>query len=107
MERLVERLMRLLSETHRWQRAILVVQDEAGTLSWSLVPADQPLSIRVNTHDNQSVTLGQREPGDAFLAGLETLLEGRAANQGAHGARTGAQAVRTGDTVSPSMALPG
>jgi hypothetical protein len=50
------------------------------------------------------VTLGHRDPGDAFLAELETLLETRAANQGA---RTGAQAVRTGDTISRSMALPG
>jgi hypothetical protein len=96
MERLVERLMRLLSETLGWQRALLVVQDEAGTVSWSLVPADEPLSIRVNTDDSLSVTLGHREAGDAFLAELETLLESRAANQGAHGARTGAQAVEAG-----------
>jgi|GEM_PF-6402481 len=93
MERLVERLMRLLSETLGWRRALLVVQDEAGTVSWSLVPADEPLSIRVNTDDSLSVTLGHREPSDAFLAELETLLETRAANQGAQGARTGAQAV--------------
>jgi len=94
MERLVERLMRFLSETLGWRRALLVVQDEAGTVAWSMVPADQPLSVRVNTDDSLSVTLGHREPGDAFLAELETLLEIRAANQGAHGARTGAQAAK-------------
>jgi hypothetical protein len=94
MERLVERLMRLLSETLGWQRALLVVQDEAGTVSWSLVPADEPLSIRINTDNSLSVTLGHREAGDAFLAELETLLESRAAP---NGARTGAQAERTGD----------
>ena len=90
MERMVERLMRLLSDTLGWRRALLVVQDESGTVSWSLVPADEPLSIRVNTDDSLSITLGHREPGDAFLAELETLLESRAANQGA---RTGTQAV--------------
>ena len=94
MERLVERLMRFLSETLGWRRALLVVQDEAGTVAWSMVPADQPLSVRVNTDDSLSVTLGHREPGDAFLAELETLLEIRAANQGAQGARTGAQAAK-------------
>ena len=85
-----------LGEVFGWQRAILVVQDETGAVAWSLVPADEPLSLRVNTDDSLSVTLGHREPGDAFLAELETLLETRAANQGTHGARTGAQAVRTG-----------
>jgi len=94
MERLVERLMRFLSETLGWRRALLVVQDEAGTVAWSMVPADQPLSVRVNTDDSLSVTLGHREPGDACLAELETLLEIRAANQGAQGARTGAQAAK-------------
>ena len=96
MQRLIGRLMGSLGEVFGWQRALLVVQDEAGTLAWSMVPADQPLSLRVNTDDSLSLTLGHREPGDAFPAELETLLESRAANQGAHGARTGAQAVRTG-----------
>ena len=34
MERLVERLMRFLSEPLGWRRALLVVQDEAGTVAW-------------------------------------------------------------------------
>ena len=92
MDRLVDRLMRFLSETLAWRRALLVVQDEVGTIAWSLQPADQPLSLRVNTDKSLSITLGHRDPGDAFLAELETLLESRAANQGAQGARTGAQA---------------
>jgi hypothetical protein len=96
MQRLIGRLMTSLGEVLGWQRAILVVQDESGAVSWSLVPADEPLSIRINTDDSLSMTLGHREAGDAFLAELETLLETRAANQGAHGARTGAQAVEAG-----------
>ena len=99
MDRLVDRLMRFLSETLAWRRALLVVQDEVGTIAWSLQPADQPLSLRVNTDESLSITLGHREPGDAFLAELETLLESRAANQGA---RTGAQAVRM-DAAAASM----
>lgn len=96
MQRLIDRLMTGLGEALGWRRAILVVQDESGAVAWSLVPADQPLALRVNTDDSLSVTLGHRELGDAFLAELETLLESRAANQGAHGVRTGAQAARSG-----------
>jgi hypothetical protein len=92
MKRLIGRLMASLGDVLGWQRALLVVQDENGAVAWWMVPADQPLSIRVNTEDSLSVTLGHRDPGDAFLAELETLLEIRSANQGAHGARTGAQA---------------
>ena len=93
MQRLIGRLMASLGEVFAWQRAILVIQIEAGAVAWSLVPADEPLSIRVNTDESLSITLGHRDPGDAFLAELETLLESRTANQGAQGARTGAQAV--------------
>ena len=105
MQRLIGRLMGSLGEVFGWQRAILVVQDESGAVAWSLQPADEPLSLRVNTDDSLSVTLGHREPGDAFLAELETLLESRAANQGANGARTGAQvpeAVAASAAVSTS-----
>lgn len=91
MQRVIGRLMTSLGEAFGWQRAILVVQDESGAVAWSMVPADEPLSLRVNTDDSLSITLGHRDPGDAFLAELETLLETRSANQGAHGARTGAQ----------------
>ena len=96
MQRVIGRLMTSLGEVFGWQRAILVVQDESGAVAWSLVPADEPLSIRVNTDDSLSVTLGHREPGDAFLAELETLLETRSANQGGQGARTGTQAAEAG-----------
>jgi hypothetical protein len=78
-----------------WQRAILVVQDETGAVAWSVTPIDMELSVRVNTDHSLSVTLGHRDPGDAFLAELETLLEIRTANQGVPGARTGAQAVES------------
>jgi hypothetical protein len=79
-----------------------VVQDETGAVAWSVTPVDMELSVRVNTGDSLSVTLGHRDPGDAFLAELETLLESRSANQGAQGARTGAQAVRM-DAAAASM----
>ena len=96
MQRLIGRLMGSLGEIFGWRRMLLVVQDETGAVAWSVTPIDMELSVRVNTDDSLSVTLGHRDPGDAFLAELETLLELRSANQGAHGARTGAQAVRPG-----------
>ncbi len=95
MDRLVVRLLRLLGQRLGWARMLFVVQHETGKVAWSVTPEDLPLSVRVNTDYSLSVTLGHRDPGDSFLADLETLLESRAANQGAHGARTGAQAVRS------------
>ena len=92
MQRLIGRLMTSLGEVFGWQRALLVIQDEAGAVAWSMVPADEPLSLWVNTDDSLSITLGHREPGDAFLAELETLTAAHTANQGAQGARTGTQA---------------
>jgi hypothetical protein len=91
MDRLVVRLLRLLGERLGWARMLFVVQDETGKVAWSVTPDDLSLSVRVNTDYSLSLTLGHRDPGDAFLAELETLLEIRSANQGAHGARTGAQ----------------
>jgi hypothetical protein len=88
--------MRFLSETLGWRRVLLVVQDETGAVAWSVTPSEMALSVRVNTDDSLSVTLGHRDQGDAFLAELETLLESRTANQGAHSARTGAQAAEAG-----------
>ena len=99
MQRLIGRLMGNLGEIFGWRRMLLVVQDETGAVAWSVTPIDMELSVRVNTDDSLSVTLGHRDPGDAFLADLETLLEIRAANQGA---RTGAQAVRM-DAAAVSM----
>lgn len=96
MDRLVVRLLRLLGQRLGWARMLFVVQHETGKVAWSVTPEDLPLTVRVNTDDSLSVTLGHREPGDAFLAELETVLESHAANQGAQGARTGAQAVETG-----------
>ena len=92
MQRLIGRLMGSLGEIFGWRRALIVVQDETGAVAWSVTPTDMELSVRVNTDHSLSVTLGHRDPGDAFLAELETLLEIRSANQGANGARTGAQA---------------
>ena len=66
-----------------------------------MTPVKVDFSVRVNTDDSLSVTLGHREPGDAFLADLETPLESRTANQGAQGAQTNAQA---GDAVVGSVA---
>jgi hypothetical protein len=93
MQRLIGRLMGSLGEIFGWRRALIVVQDETGAVAWSVTPTDMELSVRVNTDHSLSVTLGHRDPGDGFLAELETLLEIRSANQGANGARTGAQAV--------------
>ena len=88
MDRLVVRLLRLLGQRLGWARMLFVVQHETGKVAWSVTPEDLPLSVRVNTDYSLSVTLGHRDPGDSFLAELETLLESRTANQGAHGART-------------------
>jgi hypothetical protein len=99
MQRLIGRLMGSLGEIFGWRRMLLVVQDETGAVAWSVTPVDMELSVRVNTGDSLSVTLGHRDPGDAFLAELETLLESRSANQGA---RTGAQAVPM-DAAAASM----
>jgi hypothetical protein len=96
MQRLIGRLMGSLGEIFGWRRALIVVQDETGAVAWSVTPTDMELSVRVNTDHSLSVTLGHRDPGDGFLAELETLLEIRSANQGANGARTGAQAVAEG-----------
>jgi len=93
MQRLINRLMGCLSDAFGWRRALIVVQDETGAVAWSVTPSEMQLSVRVNTDDSLSVTLGHRDQGDAFLAELETLLESRAAP---NGARTGAQAVEAG-----------
>ena len=93
MQRLVNRLMGCLSDVFGWRRVLIVVQDDTGAVAWSVTPSDMQLAVRVNTDDSLSVTLGHQEPGDAFLAELETLLTSRAANQDVPGARTGAQAV--------------
>jgi hypothetical protein len=91
MDRLVVRLLRLLGQRLGWARMLFVVQDETGKVAWSVTPEDLPLSVRVNTDYSLSLTLGHRDPGDAFLAELETLTAAHSANQGANGARTGAQ----------------
>ena len=103
MDRLVVRLLRLLGQRLGWARMLFVVQHETGKVAWSVTPEELPLSVRVNTDYSLSMTLGHRDPGDSFLAELETLLERQTANQGAHGARTGAQvvdAVVGGDSAS-------
>ena len=74
MDRLVVRLLRLLGQRLGWARMLFVVQHETGKVAWSVTPEDLPLSVRVNTDYSLSVTLGHRDPGDSFLAELETLL---------------------------------
>ena len=87
MDRLVVRLLQVLGQRLGWARMLFVVQHETGKVAWTVTPEDLPLSVRVNTDYSLSLTLGHREPGDSFMAELETLLEGHAANQGT---RTGA-----------------
>jgi hypothetical protein len=40
---------------------------------WVKLPDDLELELRLNTDDTVSVTLGHRDPGEAFLAELATL----------------------------------
>ena len=100
MDRLVVRLLRLLGERLGWARMLFVVQDETGKVAWSVTPDDLPLSVRVNTDHSLSLTLGHRDPGDAFLAELETLTAAHTANQGAQGA----QGARTGTQATEAVA---
>jgi hypothetical protein len=96
MQRLIGRLMGSLGEIFGWRRMMLVVQDETGAVAWSVTPIDMELSVRVNTDHSLSVTLGHRDPGDGFLAELETLLAAHTANQGAHGAQAVESAAEAG-----------
>ena len=43
-------------------------------MSWVKLPDDLDLTLRLNTDDTVSVTLGHRDAGEAFLAELATLV---------------------------------
>jgi hypothetical protein len=43
-------------------------------VGWVKLPDDVERSLRFNTNDTVSITLGHRDPGEAFLAELATLV---------------------------------
>jgi hypothetical protein len=74
MDPLTDRLLRLLRAHHGWRRCPLLVQEAGGRVGWVKLPDDLELTLRLNTDDTVSVTLGHCEPGEAFLAELATLV---------------------------------
>ena len=74
MDPLTDRLLRLLHAHLGWRRCLLLVQEAGGRVGWVKLPHDLDLSLRLNTDDTVSVTLGHRDPGEAFLAELATLV---------------------------------
>ena len=74
MDPLTDWLLRLLHAHHGWRRCLLLVQEAGGRVSWVKLPDDLGLALRLNTDDTVSITLGHRDPGDAFLAELEALV---------------------------------
>jgi hypothetical protein len=71
---LADRLLRLLHAHHGWRRCLLLVQEAGGRVSWVKLTDDLDLALRLDMEDTVSVTLGHREPGEAFLAELATLV---------------------------------
>ena len=74
MDPLTDRLLRLLQVHHGWRRCLVLVQEAGGKVGWVKLPDDLELALRLNTDDTVSVTLGHRDPGEAFLAELEALV---------------------------------
>ena len=74
MDPLTDRLLRLLQAHHGWRRCLLLVQEAGGRVGWVKLPDDLDLALRLNTDDTVSITLGHRDPGEAFLAELATLV---------------------------------
>jgi hypothetical protein len=77
MDPLTDRLLRLLHAHHGWCRCLLLVQEAVGRVGWIKLPDDLELSLRLNTDDTVSITLGHREPGDG--------VSGRAGDAGRRG----------------------
>jgi len=71
---LTDWLLRLLQAHHGWRRCLLLVQEAGGRVGWVKLPDDLELALRLNADDTVSVTLGDRDPGEAFLAELATLV---------------------------------
>jgi hypothetical protein len=74
MDPLTDRLLRLLQAHHGWRRCLLLVQEAGGRVAWVKLPDDLDLALRLNTDDTVSITLGHRDPGEAFLAELEAMV---------------------------------
>ena len=68
MDPLTDRLLRLLHAHHGWRRGL----QAGGKVGWVKLPDDLKLTLRLNTDDTVSVTLGHRDPGEVFLAELAT-----------------------------------
>jgi hypothetical protein len=93
---LTDHLLRLFQAHHGWRRCLLLVQEAGGRVGWVKLPDDLDLALRLNTDDTVSVTLGHRDPGEAFLAELATLV----AETEAKGSK--ASSARATGTVEPS-----
>ena len=74
MDALSDRLLGLLQAHHCWRRCLLLVEETGGRVGWVKLPDDLNLALRLNADDTVSVTLGHRNPGEAFLAELATLV---------------------------------
>ena len=74
MDPLTDRVLRLLHAHHGWRRCLLLVQEAGGRVGWVKLPDDLELTLRINTDDTVSVTLGHRDPGEAFIIELATLV---------------------------------
>jgi hypothetical protein len=74
MDPLADRLLRLLHALHGSRRVLPLVQEPGGRIAWVKLPDDFDLLLRLNMDDTVSVTLGHRDPGEALLATLATLV---------------------------------
>ena len=57
------------------------MQETGGKVGWVKLPDDLELALQLNTDDTVSVTLGHRDPGEAFLAELSALVAETEASQ--------------------------
>ena len=55
-------------------RCLLLVQEAGGRVGWVKLPDELDLALRLNMDDTVSITLGHRDPDDAFMAELEALV---------------------------------
>ncbi|MGD9509708.1 MAG: hypothetical protein AB7I59_03255 [Geminicoccaceae bacterium] len=99
MDPLTHRLLRLLRAHHGWRRCLLLVQEAGGRVGWVKLPDDLDLTLRLNTDDTVSVTLGHRDPGEAFLAELTTLV---AETEAKGSTRSTARATGTAEPSPPA-----
>jgi hypothetical protein len=74
MDPLTDRLLRLLHAHHGSRRCLLLVQEAGGWVGWVNLPDDLGLALRLIMDDTVSVALRHRDPSEAFLAELKTMV---------------------------------